>query len=684
MKRQVIDALNPSQRSAVLTESGPLLVLAGAGSGKTRVVTVRIAYLIQKGIPADRILAVTFTNKAANEMQQRVGELLGRKRKIKPQISTFHSLCVKVLKRHIRNLGYPAKFAIYAAGQQEGLAATILREVSMDGTKLKPSELLFYISNWKSKSIQPRQAAMHAETDKEHLAAAAYRRYQVQLKAAGAVDFDDLLLLTEQLFREFPDVRRAEANLFDHIMIDEYQDTNRSQYRIIKDLAARHRNLCVVGDDDQSIYGWRGAEVEHILSFARDWPDANVVRLQENYRSTEEILSLANRLIRFNTVRHDKKLIAARHGGERPRVLQHTDETVEAEQVVADIRRRLKIDNFEPRDFAILFRTKEQPRAFEAELRRHNVPYVLIGGMSFYDRREVRDVLSYLQLLDNPNDEMALRRIINVPPRGIGPGTVERLAQRASQRSATLWMVMTDPAELSAFDARTVKSLRWFTDRVQSYRNDLNSGTFTDVANKMLGGFRYRDELQRRYPESDDFDSRWKAVEEVINSLGDYEQRARKPDLNEFLLESMVGDRDSDDKDNQLKRNAIVLMTLHAAKGLEFPHVYMVGLEENILPHHRSIATGASAIEEERRLCYVGVTRAEEYLTLSLALARRKWGKLRPTNPSRFLFEITGAADNARDSAKLASEDRNAKSKKRRPSSATRRRTKRPNKKSRL
>ncbi len=433
MKRTLIQSLNPAQRDAVLTPSGPLLVLAGAGSGKTRVVTVRIAQLIKMGIAPERILAVTFTNKAANEMQQRVRELIGRKRKAKPLISTFHSLCVRILRRHIHQLGYPTKFTIYASGQQEHVATAVLREVSLDGAKLKPSELLYYISRWKCRSIEPRQAAAAAETDKEHLAAVAYRRYQRQLKAAGAVDFDDLLLCTEQLFRTLPAVRREEARRFDHIMIDEYQDTNGSQYRIIKTLAAGHRNLCVVGDDDQSIYGWRGAEVEHILSFTRDWPNAKVIRLEENYRSTAEILNVANQLIRYNRVRHDKVLRAARAGGERPRILQFQDETAEAEQTIGDIRRRLGSDNVEPCDFAILFRTKEQPRAFEAELRRHNLPYILIGGMSFFDRREVRDVTAYLQLLDNPHDEIALRRVINTPPRGIGPTTVERLAARAAQ-----------------------------------------------------------------------------------------------------------------------------------------------------------------------------------------------------------------------------------------------------------
>ena len=654
MNRALVKSLNPPQRDAVLTESGPLLVLAGAGSGKTRVVTARIAQLIHKGVEPQRILAVTFTNKAANEMQQRVGKLIGRKRKTKPHVSTFHSLCVRILRRHIHQLGYPKKFTIYASGQQESLAASVLREVSLDGAKLKPSELLYYIGRWKCRSIEPRAATSLAETDKEHLAAVAYRRYQQQLKAAGAVDFDDLLLCTERLFRDFPAVRRVEAQQFDHIMIDEYQDTNGSQYRIIKTLAAGHRNICVVGDDDQSIYGWRGAEVEHILSFARDWPDAKVIRLEDNYRSTAEILDIANRLIAYNRVRHPKVLRAARSGGERPRILQFQDETVEAEKIVGDIRRRLRGDNVEPRDFAILFRTKEQPRAFEAELRRHDLPYILIGGMSFFDRREVRDVTAYLQLLDDPRDEIALRRVINTPPRGIGPTTIQRLAERAGKRNISLWDVVSSPAEIGDVEPKLARSINAFVKRIEDYREELNAGSFVDAAQNLLNGFHYEDELKRRHPETQDYESRWRAVEEVINVLGEYEQRVKNPDLNEFLNEMMIMQKDNtEDKDNQLRRNAIVLMTLHAAKGLEFPHVYMVGMEESLLPHHRSISTGESAIEEERRLCYVGITRAEEHLTLSLSLSRRKWGRPRPTQPSRFLFEITGAADGDQGAARI-------------------------------
>ncbi|MEM7313907.1 MAG: UvrD-helicase domain-containing protein, partial [Planctomycetota bacterium] len=422
---KLLDGLNPPQKEAVLTSSGPLLVLAGAGTGKTRVVTFRIARLIagarsQPKIKPERILAVTFTNKAANEMQERVRGLMRKRTKEEPEISTFHSLCVRILRRNIEHLGYPPKFSIYAAGQQESLARKVLREVSVSSAALKPSELMYRISQWKSRGLSPEQAASVCETDKDHLAAMAYRRYQSDIRARGAVDFDDLLLCTEQLFREFPEVRRAEAGRFDHILVDEYQDTNECQYQIVRALAAGHRNLCVVGDDDQSIYSWRGAEVEHILKFASDWPEAKVVRLEDNYRSTEAILSFANRLIKFNKVRHDKVLRAARPNGDRPMMYVYKDEEEEAEQVVGAIRSQVAHPDAEYRDFAILFRTNEQPRAFESELRKHKVPYVLIGGMSFFDRREVRDTMAYMRLLDNPQEEVSLLRVLNTPPRGIG------------------------------------------------------------------------------------------------------------------------------------------------------------------------------------------------------------------------------------------------------------------------
>jgi DNA helicase II / ATP-dependent DNA helicase PcrA len=363
--------LNPPQRDAVNTLAGPLLVLAGAGTGKTRVVTFRIAELIKHRTPPEQILAVTFTNKAAGEMQARAAELLGKRRKNaqRPEISTFHSLCVRILRRHITKLGYPAQFAIYDRGDQESVARAALRDIKVPNAVLRPGDLLAIISRWKTASVSPQEAATLAESDKEHLAAMAYRRYQKALKSAGAVDFDDLLLCTEELFAKSPEARVAEAARFSHLLVDEYQDTNGAQYRIIKALAEKHRNLCVVGDDDQSIYGWRGADVTHILRFQRDWPEAKVVRLEENYRSTGAILTMANRLISYNRQRHDKVLRAFRPGGEPPRILQYPDETTEANQVVEEINSQIFRRLAEPRDFAILFRTNEQPQIGRASCR---------------------------------------------------------------------------------------------------------------------------------------------------------------------------------------------------------------------------------------------------------------------------------------------------------------------------
>jgi DNA helicase II / ATP-dependent DNA helicase PcrA len=639
--------LNPAQRDAVSTLAGPLLVLAGAGTGKTRVVTFRIAELIKHGTPPERILAVTFTNKAAGEMQQRAAELLGKRRKgqTKPEISTFHSLCVRILRRHITRLGYPAQFAIYDRGDQESLARAALREIRVPGEVLRPSDLINIISRWKTASVRPPDAAGLAASDKEHLAAMAYRRYQRSLKLAGAVDFDDLLLLTEELFASHAEVLAAEAGRFRHLLIDEYQDTNGAQYRIVKGLASPHRNLCVVGDDDQSIYGWRGAEVTHILRFQRDWPEAKVVRLEENYRSRGAILAFANRLIAYNRDRHDKVLRAFREPGEPPRILQFPDETTEANQVVEEIRSQIFRRIAEPRDFAILFRTNEQPRAFEQELRRAKLPYTLIGGMSFYDRKEVRDIVAYLKVLAHPRDEVSLLRVINTPPRGIGARAVEVLLARAVSLGRPLWEVLPDAAALGLPEP-AVKGVAAFRRLIEGCQERLSGRPAVDVVGEMIHTIGYQAEINRQYKEPAEQLARWNSVEEVVNALGGYQRRAEEPSLAGFLEDiALVGRDDQPDKESQLARNAIVLMTLHSAKGLEFPQVYLVGMEEGILPHHRSVGDDR-AIDEERRLCYVGVTRAKDTLTLSLALNRVKWGKGRPTTPSRFLFELIGKADN--------------------------------------
>lgn len=657
--------LNAAQMQAVRTPGGPLLVLAGAGTGKTRVVTYRIAELIRRGTKPERILAVTFTKKAAGEMLQRAGELLKKRSRVSPrrgaefrtnsavgpEISTFHSLCVRILRRHIHELGYPPKFVICDRNEQESQARAALRELRAPSAALAPGDMLSIVSRWKAGSVRPGDAIQIAHSEREHLAAAAYRRYQENLKRIGAVDFDDLLLLTEDLLSNFPAVRRAEARRFDHVLIDEYQDTNRSQYQIVKALAAGHRNLCVVGDDDQSIYGWRGAEVTHILQFEKDWPDARVVRLEDNYRSTAAILNYANTLIAFNRHRHDKVLKPARPGGNRPTILQCQDEVQEAERVVGDIRQLVDGGRVQPRDVAILCRTNEQPRSFETELRRANLPYVLIGGMSFFDRKEVRDILSYLKVIDNPHDEPALMRIINQPARGIGATAQKRLFEEATSRGKFLWDVLPDALVVDGVDARTSDAVGQFRRMIEQFREVSAKMSVAQTVQHVIEKTDYRAALAKAYPDPTERETRLASLEEIVNAAANFDKsrrRAKNLSLSDFLDDMLLSERDdSEEKESQLARNAIALMTLHSAKGLEFPHVYLVGLEEGILPHKRSVAMeNDMAIDEERRLCYVGVTRAREQLTLSFALTRRKWGKPQKTVPSRFLYEMTGQAEN--------------------------------------
>ncbi len=668
--------LNPPQQSAVDTLEGPLLVLAGAGTGKTRVVTFRIANLIRHGIRPDRVLAVTFTNKASQEMHERISHQLKLPKRVRlgqvapprPAIGTFHAHCVQILKRHARELGYPEKFTIYDRSDSESVARTILREIKVHEEMLKPTDFLSIVSQWKNIGVHPDQAHSIAANDKEHLAASGYKRYQRALKLQAAFDFDDLLVCAEQLLLGHEAVRRVEAGRYDHVLVDEYQDTNGTQYRIIRALAQDHRNLCVVGDDDQSIYGWRGAEVKHILNFKNDWPEATIVRLEDNYRSTDAILQMANRLIAFNSHRHDKVLRAARPNGQQPRILQFASEAEEAKGIVEEIRDRLEKDRaLGPGDFAILFRTNEQPRPFEMELRRCRLPYVITGSQSFFDRKEVRDLLAYLRWLDAPDDELALLRVINIPPRGLGAATVDKLLKRAVSDASSVWKTMQDQALVKTLPAMAqagiekLKQLQSeFAARMKNLQTGANQGNdemsnppsqeednLMQVVSDMIQAIKYRAEVERLYPDPDECAMRLSSIEEVINAIAEYESEAQSPSIHDFLSNVALAGREfGSPKEKQLKRNAISLMTYHSAKGLEFPIVYMVGMEEGVLPHRKSITGNSDAVDEERRLCYVGVTRAQDELSLSLPMSRFKWGKARPTFPSRFLYELTGQADN--------------------------------------
>lgn len=642
--------LNAAQQAAVETLTGPLLVLAGAGTGKTRVVTYRIARLIKSGVAPERILAVTFTNKAAREMLERVAVLLPKSAdNKKPEISTFHSLCVRILRRQIHLLGFPNQFSIYDRGDQESIARQLLRTYKTNGS-VRPSDFLRRVSEWKSAGIRPSKALETAQYSQDYLFASVYGSYQNRLRDLGAVDFDDILLHTEELFERFPEVKISESERFDRILVDEYQDTNMSQYRIISGLAEQHRNLCVVGDDDQAIYGWRGAEVRHILNFKRDWPDAKTVRLEENYRSTTQILGWANRLIEFNMLRHTKKLRSVVQG-EPPRIMQCKDGDIEAKRVVASIKQRMESSGRRPRDFAILFRTNEQPRAFEMELREARIPYNVVGGQSFFDRKEIKDVISYFRILVHPTDDVSLLRIINVPPRHIGSTTLTKLRDFAIANKKPIWESL--KAETEAFQSlepKTQEAITSFRSLIKTQAQKFRANFSTKTVEDFLEAISYQDEIYRLYPDEGERKAHNDSLGEVLDAVSSYLMEHPKGSLAAFLDDAALGGPDFLSKqEKKSKEDAVLLSTYHAAKGLEFPEVYMIGLEEGILPHRRSLEDlSEQGVEEERRLCYVGLTRAQKRLTLSLAVKRMNRGKLKPTIPSRFLYEITGQSDNPR------------------------------------
>ncbi len=657
-----LQGLNASQKEAVTTLQGPLLVLAGAGTGKTRVITVRMAELIRNGVPPDRILSVTFTNKAAREMAERTRSLLGRRLPSKPVISTFHSLCVKILRQTADLLGYPKDFAIYDRGDQESTARSVLRDIRVQEKQMRPGELLSRISRWKMAGVLPQFATEAVEDDLDFLAAVAYRKYQAHLKQQGAVDFDDLLLLTTQLFAERDDVLDYYQQRFHSVQIDEYQDTNGVQFELVQALVREHNNICVVGDDDQSIYGWRGAEVEHILNFQNYFPGAKVVRLEENYRCTDKILEAANRLVRFNSSRHDKTLYANKQSPNDIRIIEFPDEVKEAEGVVGEIEMLRDRHNVPLQNIAVLFRTNEQPRLFETEFRRKRIPYVLIGGSSFFDRKETRDLLAYLKTIVKPTDEISLLRIINTPARGIGGMTIEKILARAVRSGQSFWDAVPAAAQDGEVNARAVTALNQFHSTLDRYRRELEESPqrMGETVKSLIQEIGYESEIAKQYKEPDQQQVRMTILEQFVDSIAQYAERTTDPTLNGFLEETALTGRDEEnDTDEQMKDQAVRLMTMHSAKGLEFPMVYLVGMEEGLLPHHRSLDAEGKAIEEERRLAYVGVTRAMDYLTLTRAAGRMKWGKRRDAIPSRFLDEMMESASDrtlAVDEEALATE----------------------------
>ena len=657
--------LNPAQLDAVQAPTGPLLVLAGAGTGKTRVVIARILHLVQQGTPPERILAVTFTNKAAREMVLRIDGKFKKKRtsqtspkehtqEQKPEISTIHSLCVRILRRHAEHAGYPTRFVIVDRGEQETTARRVLKELKVAEATLRPADLLARISHWKSRGVRADTVfdTLSADADDSwDLAAAGYQRYQRLMHGVGAVDFDDLLLVVDQLFDQHETIRQQEAQRFDHVLVDEYQDTSGIQERILSALTRDHRSLCVVGDDDQSIYAWRGAQISHILDFPTRWPGATVVRLEENYRSTPEIIEAANKLIERNSRRHEKTLVSKAPSGLKPNIMQAQDEVDEARRVTSDVEGLLRERYAPQNEMAILVRTGEQTRVFETELRHRNIPYELIGSRSFFDRREVKDVLSFLRLLVDQTDDLALSRIANVPPRGLSYNAVEKARKKATESGASLWstlLALRNTGQLSSAASAGVGKLEQLI--ALGPANAQSGTTAAEALQHVLDQANYRQYLEKEFEDEREQEARWLSVEEIVNGLARHEKGNRDTEparivqryLDDLILEVQEAERFEEDKP---KGNTLKLMTLHAAKGLEFDCVWMVGLEENLLPHIRAVNEGLSAIDEERRLCYVGVTRARKRLVLSLALTRMKWGKAKPCKPSRFLYELTGQSE---------------------------------------
>lgn len=639
-----LSILNSQQQAAVRHDQGPLLLLAGAGSGKTRVITSRIAYLVgERGVPPDRILAVTFTNKAAREMQERVTEEVGRKQAKGMVVATFHALCVRMLKEDIERLGYKKNFSIYATADQARLVRDLMQQLQVDGKKFDAERLLWVISDAKNRLVPPERFIARARDEYSTLAAELYPRYQKALKAFNAVDFDDLIMLVVRLLQEFPAAREKYRERFRYLMVDEYQDTNAAQYLLLKLLAGKHRNLCVVGDDDQSIYGWRGADLGNILDFEKDFPGAEVIRLEQNYRSTGNILAAANAVIRNNKKRKDKALWTSGEAGRRIEYLRCEDEEDEARLVMERIHAERFKHNLNYRDFAILYRTNVQSRAFEEQLRYENIPYVLIGGQQFFDRKEVKDAIAYLRVLVNPRDEVNLLRILNYPKRGIGETSADRLIRYSAELNRPLWQVLADPSGVDELGDKTIEAVTGFVSLLERYRKSFaHTRDLAHTARELFAEIKLEDEIYRGTDDPVKARRRADNVEEVVNAMASYEEREEKPTLAGFLDKVSLLDRDQpnrDGKEKKLQQDAVVLMSLHSSKGLEFPVVFMVGMEEEYLPHKKSIEETFD-IEEERRLCYVGITRARNHLLLLNAAARKKYGKPQPRLPSRFLEEI--------------------------------------------
>ncbi len=644
----IYDTLNPMQREAVFFDRGPLLILAGAGSGKTRVLTHRIAYLIEeRGVSPYQILAITFTNKAAKEMRERVNKIVSYGAE-NIWVSTFHSTCVRILRRFIESIGYNRNFTIYDADDQKTLIRDICKALNLDTKQVKERTYLSVISSAKDELISPEEYALKANADfSKRNFSRVYTEYQKRLKASNALDFDDLIFKTVELFETNPEVLDYYRRRFRYLMVDEYQDTNTAQFRLISLLAAyqnedgdTEHNLCVVGDDDQSIYKFRGANIKNILSFETVYPEAHVIRLEQNYRSTSNILSAANEVIHHNLGRKDKTLWTENEEGAPVFFTQYPTDYAEAEGVAQSIRDCVDTEGAAYKDFAILYRTNAQSRVFEEKLIARNLPYRVIGSINFYQRKEIKDLLAYLKTIDNALDNLAVKRIINVPKRGIGLTTVDRIDEYADQNGMTFYEALRH-AEFIPSVARACGKLTSFVAFIEALRSKPISSSYTlkDLIEEIMEGAGLAEEIKTAAADEEEAAERLANIDEFINKAVLYEQTADEPTLSGFLEEvALVADIDTLDASNDV----VVLMTLHAAKGLEFPHVYLCGMEDGLFPSYASINADnpEEEIEEERRLCYVGITRAMKELRLSAAAARMSRGETQYNPVSRFVKEI--------------------------------------------
>jgi len=626
------DDLNPVQLEAVRQTEGPVIIFAGAGSGKTRVLTYRVAHLLQRGVSPFRILAVTFTNRSSEEMRRRVINLAGPAGR-DVWISTFHSMSVRILRQEVQYTPYDRNFGIYDSDDQETLVKHCLRELALDDKRYRPRSLLSAIGGLKNNLVGPEEFGQRARDERETVLAKVYQLYQKKLREQNALDFDDLLLQTVELFRAQPLVLEHYQHRFQYVMVDEYQDTNKAQYTLVHQIAAGFENLCVVGDDDQSIYGWRGADISNILDFEQDYPEARIIKLEQNYRSTQRILTVANSVIANNKGRKPKQLWTSNRTGEPVGCYEAVDERDEARFVLAMARSLCQTEEMQYRDCAVFYRTHAQSRSFEEECIKSNVPYRIFGGIRFYERREIKDILAYLRLVANPSDEISLRRILNVPRRGIGETAIGRVEQIARERGGSLGEVLADPQLLVGL-GRTASAIEGFIAMIERWRQQQETMPVTTLAEAILEETGYRSMLGSEPPV--EAETRLENIREFLGVTREYDEQGEDKSLTGFLEHlSLVTDVDNYSSDE----NAIVLMSLHSAKGLEFPVVFLTGLEEGLFPHAHALGE-EQTLEEERRLCYVGITRAREQLFLSWANRRFLHGSGIQKEPSRFLAEI--------------------------------------------